>query len=272
MKALVPPTIIVSLAMLAGIAGAAASPPANQSLPSIGGTPVENQILRVRLGAWVGTPPLAFRYQWRRCGTQAGNCGAIAGATARTYAATSVDVGCRLRALVTASNAEGSSSAVSRPTALIRARGATPPPPPPPPPPPGPAGQILLADGKVSIPVSSVALPQRLVISNVVFSPSPVRSRAPFSGRFRVTDTRGFVVRDAIVLALGVPYSRILVESEQTTGTDGWATFQFRPTAQLPLQRGSYLVVFLRARKAGDSLLSGVSTRRLVQVALGPPA
>ena len=264
---------IAGLAALVGIAGAAraADPPANRMLPSIGGVAQVGQVLRVRVGEWAGTRPLRFAYQWRRCGPAGGNCVDIAGATARTYAATAADVGRRLRALVTATNADGSSSAVSRMSAVIRARGTTPPPAPPPPP-AGPAGQIRLADGKISIPVTSVAPPHRLVISSVSFTPNPVRSRTPFTGRFRVADTRGYVVRGAVVFALGVPYSRILQEPEQATGTDGWVTFTFRPTANLPLRAGNYLVVFLRARKQGESLLSGVSTRRLVQVTLGSPS
>ena len=39
------------------------------------------------------------------------------------------------------------------------------------------------------------------------------------------------------------------------------------PTANMPLRRGA-LVVFVRARKPGDNLLAGVSTRRLVQVSI----
>jgi len=35
----------------------------------------------------------------------------------------------------------------------------------------------------------------------------------------------------------------------------------------MPLRRGD-LVMFIRARKPGDSLLAGVSTRRLVQEAI----
>jgi hypothetical protein len=109
------------------------------------------------------------------------------------------------------------------------------------------------------------------VISSVAFTPNPVRSRQPFTARFRVTDTRGFVVRDALVYALGVPYSRIQTVTEQTTGTDGWVTLTLQPTARLPLRNGFYLTMFVRARKSGDTLLAGVSTRRLVQVRLGAP-
>ena len=38
-----------------------------------------------------------------------------------------------------------------------------------------------------------------------------------------------------------------------------------RPTSRLPIRRGGAIVMFVRARKPGDNLLAGVSTRRLVQ-------
>lgn len=175
-------------------------------------------------------------------------------------------MGHRLRVRVTATNEAGSSSAVSRPSALVRSTAT------PPPAPSGPAGQVKLGDGKTSIPVSSVAAPQRLVVSEVGFTPSVVRSRSPFTVRFRITDTRGFVVRGALVYMLGIPYNRIGTVPEQETGTDGYVTFTAQPTARLPLVNGGSLVVFVRARKAGDNLLAGISTRRLVQVRLGSPS
>ena len=261
------------LAVTVGYAGAAppsASPPVNRSLPSIAGRALEGEVVRARPGDWGGTRPLTFAYQWRRCGRFGGNCVNVVGATGRAYTVTAADVGRTLRVLVSVTNADGSGAALSRPTAVVRRTGVAPPQPPPAP--AGPAGQVRLPDGTISIPVTSVRPPERLIISRVAFSPNPVRSRTPFTGRFRVTDTRGYVVRGAVVFALGVPYGRIHVEPEQVTGTDGYVTFTFRPTAGLPLRRGAYLVVFLRARKQGDNLLAGVSTRRLVQVRLGPPS
>ena len=164
---------------------------------------------------------------------------------------------------LTAANGTWGGSAVSRPSAVVRAAASSPP--------PGPAGQIKLADGKVSIPVTSVSSPQRLIVSGVQFQPLVVRSRSPFTARFRVTDTRGFVVRGALVYMLGLPYGRIANVPEQETGTDGYVTFQVQPTARLPLVNGGALVVFVRARKPGDNVLAGVSTRRLVQVRLAAP-
>jgi hypothetical protein len=52
------------------------------------------------------------------------------------------------------------------------------------------------------------------------------------------------------------------------TGSNGWATIQFFPTRLMPLHKAA-LVFFVRARKPGERLLSGVATRRLVQVGIG---
>jgi hypothetical protein len=264
--------LIVPAALAAAITIAASaqqpSPPANRSLPAIVGSFFVGDVVRARNGDWAGTPPLTFTYQWLRCGRFGGNCRDLPGATSRSYRLTPADARRTLRIRVAAANAAGSSSAISRPSPVVRRRAA----PPSPPPPSGPPGQVRLADGSISIPVTSVSPPHRLVISGVSFSPNPVRSRTPFTGRLRVTDTRGYVVRGATVFVLGVPYERIEVAPEQVTEMDGSVTFTLRPTASLPLRRGFYLVMFLRARKPGDSLLAGVSTRRLVQVRLGPPS
>jgi hypothetical protein len=260
--------LLATLASVVGIAGGAttANPPTVRALPSIQGTAREGSTLTAREGEWGGTQPITFTYQWRRCTNAAGSCTDIAGATAKTYMLVAADVGHRMRVLVKATNSAGSASALSARTAVVKPATSTPPPP------PGPAGQVKLADGKTSIPVTSVSAPQRLVVSEVAFTPSPIRSREPFQARFRVSDTRGFVVRGALVYMIGIPYNRIALVPEQETGTDGYVTFTVQPTAKLPLVRGGALVVFVRARKAGDNLLAGVSTRRLVQASVSTPA
>jgi hypothetical protein len=133
--------------------------------------------------------------------------------------------------------------------------------------PSGPEGQIRLANGKISIPVTSVTLPARLVIDGVRFTPGVVTSRrAPVSVRVHVSDTRGFWVRGALVFARSTP----LVTStpaEQVTNQSGYVTLSMFPRATFPLKRGYHVQFFLRTRKDGESLLSGVSSRRLAQVA-----
>lgn len=133
--------------------------------------------------------------------------------------------------------------------------------------PSGPAGQIRLSDGSISIPVTSVTPPDRLVIDRVSFSPNPLRSRrGVLTGRFRVSNqANGYRVRDALVYGIALPYGQFRPAAEVTTGTDGYASIRFIPTANLHTGRNSTIQFFLRARKPGDPLLSGVSIRRLVQ-------
>ena len=166
---------------------------------------------------------------------------------------------------MTATNQAGSATAVSNPTAIVAARTTS-----------GggsalPDGAVRLPNGPVSIPAASVALPQRLIVDQIRYTPSRIRSRSePLVASFRVVDTRGFVVRDAVVYAAGVPFDRLSKEPEATTGQDGWATITFRgvlPTFQL--RAGNLVVLFVRTRTTGESVLAGVSTRRLVSVRVG---
>ena len=257
----------LATATLAGIAGAQQEPrpPTVREVPTIQGEAREGQTLTATRGEWGGRQPITYSFQWRRCRNDGNACANIDGETRTTYLVRAADVERTLRVRVTARNAGGSSTAVSRPTNVVVSRAN-------PLPPGSPVGAIRLPGGLTSIPASSVALPNRLVISQVQFDPTVIRSRAPFTGRFRVTDTRGFVVRDALVFVLGVPYSRIGQVPEQATNMEGWAQMQLSPTAQLPLRNGFYIVMFVRARKQGDNLLAGVSTRRLVQVRVASPA
>jgi hypothetical protein len=70
-------------------------------------------------GSWSGTTPMTYGYQWLRCDLSGGNCAAIAGATAQSYAASTADVGSTLRSQVTATNSAGSDSSQSSPTPSI---------------------------------------------------------------------------------------------------------------------------------------------------------
>ena len=253
--------------VLAGIAVGSqlASPPTVRAVPTIEGEAREGRTLTARPGEWGGSPPPTFSYSWRRCDANGNNCAVLPNATAQTYTLVAADVNYTLRVRVTARNRDGATTAVSNPTPVVVAANS-------PLPPGAPAGAIRLADGSISIPVSSVSPPHRLVISRVQFSPPIVRSRQPFLGRFRITDTRGFVVRDALVYALGLPYSWLAQGVEKASDTEGWANIELSPTARTPLQNGRAIVMFVRARKAGDDLLAGVSSRRLVQVRLARPA
>jgi hypothetical protein len=245
---------LTALAAVAGLADAA--PPTNSQAPTIAGAARDSQTLTADEGAWQGNEDFTISYQWQRCDASGASCSDLSGATAPTYTVQTADVNNRLRVRVTGTAASGSNSAVSQPTAQV-----TP-----------PEGATRLSDGRFSIPVASVSLPHRLVISGVEFAPAVLRSRAPFTGRFRVTDTRGYVVRDATVLVTGVPLGWIVAPQEVTTNVDGLATLQLQPTRFLRLVRSGSMVMFIRARKQGDSLLAGVSSRRLVRVRTARPS
>jgi Ca2+-binding RTX toxin-like protein len=96
--------------------------PYTETLPTIAGTAAVGSQLTAStaLGSWSGaSSPLA--YQWRRCGTDGGNCVSIGGATSSTYTLTAADQGSTLRVDVTGTNAGGSSVISSLATAVVAA-------------------------------------------------------------------------------------------------------------------------------------------------------
>jgi hypothetical protein len=250
--------LVVALTAIAGTGSAASSAaqanyaPTNATAPTISGTPQVGQTLTATSGTWNSQTTPTFTYQWQRCDTAGNNCGAVAGATAQTYAVTSDDVNHTLRVAVTAQNTSGSSSATSAQTAVVSQ--------------PGPAGAIKTTQGLTSIPAASVGLPERLIIDKV--TPGVIHARRAFVERVHVVDTRGYVVRDALVQLIGLPYSWSRSVPEVRTDLNGWATLTVSPTRNMPTRRGTALVMFVRARVEGQPLLAGTSTRRLVQVTI----
>jgi len=231
--------------------------PANTSAPTIAGTAAQGQTLTGSQGEWDGTAPIDFNFQWQRCDKDGLTCSNITGATGKSYTLAAADVDNTVRLRIIAANSAGRTTAFSRPSAVVK--GNTPPPQ------QGPPGAIRLPSGETSIPATSVAPPQRLVIAQLRFTPNPIRSRSQLiTASFRVKDTRGFVVRGALVFVIPLPYGWTTQPPEVTSAQDGWATVTMRATSKLP-RRGA-IVMFVRARKSGDSVLTGVSTRRLVQM------
>ena len=102
-----------------------ASPPVNQTAPSISGTAREGSTLTASDGTWTGSAPIVYQRVWQRCDTGGGACNAIAGAAGTTYQVAHDDVGSTLRVLVTASNGVGVASKQSDPTATVLAAGDT---------------------------------------------------------------------------------------------------------------------------------------------------
>ena len=244
---------LVALAAIAGLAEVADSAPqaapSNQSPPVVAGTPEEGQTLTTSDGTWTGTAPISFAYSWRRCDEDGGSCSQIGGATSKTYTLRKVDVGNTIRSRVTARNADGSTQATSVPTAVIRSA-------------PAPATGC---NGNAPIPIANVSLPDRLLIDAQSISPSVVgRSTQSIQVRFRVT-CKGKAVQGALLYAEAVPFNQFSAPAEQPTGADGFATLTMNQLRGFPAaDRQQLLVIFARARKAGEDVLGGVSTRRLV--------
>lgn len=81
--------------------------PENTAAPVVSGTPEVGQTLSVTNGTWIGTAPITYTYQWKRDGVD------IVGATSATYELVLADDGTEISAEVTATNAQGSDSALS---------------------------------------------------------------------------------------------------------------------------------------------------------------
>jgi hypothetical protein len=237
------------VAMPGNAAGTAA--PSNTSPPTISGTAEVGQTLNADRGTWSGTPPITYAYRWRRCNAGGNNCSNIGGATDNSYLVKPADLGHTLRVRVTASNNDGNETATSAQTAVVK-------------PPSKPATGCPPGS---NADVGQVTPPARLVIDRMQFSPSVVTtSTHNLLARFHVSDTCGQPVQGALVYATAVPFNQLSV-SEQPTGRDGWAGINFTVQSGFPAARHQQLLVlFVRARKPGDNVLTGISNRRLVSL------
>jgi Ca2+-binding RTX toxin-like protein len=95
-------------------------PPRHLHPPRVGADPREGRPVAAARGLWLGTPTVAFAYQWSRCDGEGQNCADIAGATDRVYTPTHDDVMNRLQVTVTATNDYGSApGATSVPSAVV---------------------------------------------------------------------------------------------------------------------------------------------------------
>jgi len=250
--------LVIGLGVLAG-AGVAASAaaPQNTSPPTITGTAQAGHTLTGDKGAWSGQPT-NYEYFWTRCNKGGNACSNISGASAATYTLTSADVATTIRFKVDAKNADGSTSATSVPTAVIGA--ATTPPP--------PAPATGCPSGTGSIQVANVGSPARLLIDGQQANPSVVNSGTQqIILRYHVSACGGRSVQGALVYATAVPFNQLNIPAEQATDNTGWAQLTFRTMAGFPVSPHQQLIaLFVRARKSGENLLGGISTRRLFSV------
>jgi hypothetical protein len=235
----------------------AAAKPENTSPPTIAGTPVEGKTLDGGKGAWTHGPT-SYNVAWQRCDRNGNNCASIGGAHNGTYTLTSADVGNTLRFQVTARNSEGATTSVSVPTSVIQKAVA---------PPPSRGNGCPPGAGNPDQ-VTSMTPPARLLVDALRSDPRIVtRSTAALVVRFHVTSTCGGSVQGALVYATATPYNQFAIPPETPTGADGWATLVFRRLRGFPVSNRQQLIaIFVRARKPGESVLGGISTRRLIAI------
>jgi hypothetical protein len=128
---LVAGVLAVAALMPSGGAARAQAPPKATGEPTILGRAIVGSVLTASNGSWSGTGPFNYTYRWLRCPASGGGgngqgCTLISGATFKRYAARPADVGHRLRVRVSAANSEGSATATSNATAIVRAAPARP--------------------------------------------------------------------------------------------------------------------------------------------------
>ncbi len=93
--------------------------PVNTSPPLISGLLQNGHLLSVGTGAWTGTKPISYTYQWQLCSALGKLCSNISGATGSTLELGLADIGGTLDVIVKATNVAGSTSVTSGLTGLI---------------------------------------------------------------------------------------------------------------------------------------------------------
>lgn len=219
--------------------------------PTVSGVPEEGEQLRADDGRWTGLEPIVLLRQWERCSAAGDGCQAIPDAIVETYALSARDVGSTIRLVVTGKNARGISAPV--PSAVT-----------------GVVLPLRPRPGRKAIDAAKVARPHRLVVDRFSFEPVPVRSRVRVTLRVRISDSRGFRVRGAVVHVAAVRAGLIGGVPDARTGPDGWATLRLRPSAGIVYRSGASIGLVVSAF-AGESTGGGVSARRRIDMPLGAP-
>lgn len=247
--------VLTAATLVAGGSAATKAAPVNTAPPTISGTARDGETLTANNGTWTSSTTITYTYQWQRCDTDGGSCAAIGGANSKTYTLKGPDVGNTIRVRVTATNTDGSTARTTPPTGVVAAKTVVPPP-----------SATGCPAGTGAMAVSTVAPPARLVVDGQSVSPSPVGgSTQSVTVKFHVSACSGRSVQGALVYVTAVPFNQFSIPAEVATGADGWATLTMNRQAGYPATPSQQLlVVFVRARKPGEALLGGISTRRLV--------
>jgi hypothetical protein len=248
-------TVTAKDATGSGNATSAASPvvsatnaPTPTTEPAISGNTTVGSTLTASQGTWTGNPT-SVAFSWSRCDADGNSCATINGASNNTYTLTPADAGATLRVSVTATNANGSTTFVSKQTTAVPTAAAT-----------------GCPAGTGTVQASALAAPARLMIQKTSLSPRPVTLRTrSVSLRVLVTACNGRPVEGALVYAIPIPFNQF-GGNEKMTGADGTITLHMARERGFPARGHDQhlLAIFVRARKPGDPILGGVSTRRTV--------
>jgi hypothetical protein len=92
--------------------------PADTVPPAISGPTIVGETLSSSPGTWTGSPT-AYAYQWENCDALGEGCLSIGGATESSYTLAPSDLASTIRVVVTASNANGSTAAISPATGTV---------------------------------------------------------------------------------------------------------------------------------------------------------
>ena len=231
--------------------------PVNTGLPTLAGTARDGQVLTAATGIWNATGAITYTYQWKRCDSAGQSCSDASAVIAQnTITLAAADVGKTIRAVVIATNAAGSATSTTAATAVVVAKEA-----------PAPTTGGALPSGSGPLTIVQVVSPNRLVMATVTPVPARITSHSIFVLQVKVTDVQGRPVEGAVVAALPLPTAWAKA-GKAITGVDGRAAIELRPTAKLPLARGT-LAVFLQATKPGDDAVLKVSGARMAQIRIG---
>ncbi len=263
--------VVVLVAVLGVFAGsgtaASTEKPQSDKQPSISGKAQEGQTLTGDRGTWKNNPT-DYDYSWLRCSKKGDDCSDIKDAMALTYKLVSADVDHTIRFKVIAKNDDGKKAQTSDPTDVVTKASTT---------------TTSTTTTTTSAPsrgkgcpagsgnpdqVGNIALPAQLIVDTLQSDPRPVTfGTQTLVVRFHVTSTCGGPVQGALVYATATPFNQFSVPPETPTGSDGWAALTFQRLSGFPVSRKQGLIaLFVRARKPGESLLSGIATRRLVSI------
>jgi hypothetical protein len=133
------------------------------------------------------------------------------------------------------------------------------------------AGVVRLADGRLSIPMSSIAAPTRLVLVKVSLTPRAIRTkRTHLVLVLRVRDSRGYLVRGAVVRLTGTSLRTVTGTSKRKTGTAGLVRFSLETTARLVLRPRATVTLVAQTGRPGTAPAKVATAIRRVTVPIEP--